>query len=166
LNAPYQSFETSDGWINIGAANQANWERLLELIDMASLNQDRRFSSNPQRMQHLPELVEELNRVFTKQTTSHWLAVLNEGGLPAGPILSISEMHSDKQTLARDMVVTTQHATQGEVKTLGSPVKFSETPGGVRSAAPVLGQHGKEILSEHGYSESEVAALYKTGAIR
>ncbi len=165
LNAPYQSFETSDGWINIGAANQANWERLLELIDMVSLNQDSRFSSNPQRMQHLPELVEELNRVFKKQTTSYWLTLLNEGGLPAGPILSVSEMHKDKQTLARNMVVATQHATEGEVKTIGLPVKFSETPGGVRSAAPLLGQHGSEILSEYGYSESEVEALYKSGAI-
>lgn len=166
LNAPYQSFETNDGWINIGAANQANWERLLELIDMNSLNLDSRFSSNPQRMQHLPALVKELTRVFKQRTTSHWLSLLNEGGLPAGPILSVSEMHADKQTLARNMVVTTQHETQGEVKTLGSPVKFSETPGGVRSAAPVLGQHGREILLEYGYSESEVDALYQSGAIK
>jgi len=166
LNAPYQSFETNDGWINIGAANQANWERLLELIDMNSLNLDSRFSSNPQRMQHLPALVKELTRVFKQRTTSHWLSLLNEGGLPAGPILSVSEMHADKQTLARNMVVTTQHETQGEVKTLGSPVKFSETPGGVRSAAPVLGQHGREILLEYGYSESEVDALYESGAIK
>ncbi len=166
LNAPYQAFQTRDGWINIGAANQANWERLLDLIERQDLAGDPRFSNNPDRMQNLTALVEELNVVFRKQTTAHWLDKLNAGGLPAGPIQSITEMHAHPQTIAREMVVPTNHATEGEVKTIGCPVKFSQTPAGVRSAAPVLGQHSSELLTELGFNNEEIKELFSKGVVR
>jgi crotonobetainyl-CoA:carnitine CoA-transferase CaiB-like acyl-CoA transferase len=159
LNAPYQTFETANGWINVGAANQANWERLTDLMGVPALCCDERFVTNDNRMENRPQLVEELNTIFRTRTTEHWLRCMERGGVPAGPILSVAEMHQDPQALAREMIVDTQHPKAGPVKTLGLPVKFSQTPGGVRSPAPVLAQHTDEVLAEAGYTPEEIARI-------
>ena len=163
LNAPYQAIQTADGWINIGAANQINWERLTELIEMPKLKQDARFESNNQRMANRAELIDELNAVFLKRTTAEWLNILEAGDVPAGPILSIDEMHRDPQTLAREMITQTHHPLAGEVKTLGLPVKFSETPGAVRRPAALLGEHTTEVLREAGYSTRDIRSMIEAG---
>jgi len=159
LNAPYQAFETADGWINIGAANQANWERLIVLLQMPELNDDPRFSTNNGRMTNLDALSAALSTRFRTKTTDEWLDLLEAGGLPAGPVLSIAEMHADPQTQAREMVVETRHPVAGQVATIGLPVKFSETPGGIRRSAPQLGEHGAEVLREYGYDDDEISKL-------
>ena len=163
LNAPYQAFRTSDGWINIGAANQKNWELLLAILGHESLAADPRFLSNDMRNTNRGALEEELNKIFETRPTDDWLATLDQGGLPAGPVLSISEMHDDPQALAREMIVETEHPVAGSVKTLGPPVKFSATPGSVDLPAPLLGQHSREVLMEAGYSEGEVDQLIADG---
>jgi crotonobetainyl-CoA:carnitine CoA-transferase CaiB-like acyl-CoA transferase len=165
LNAPYQSLRTRDGWVNIGAANQANWLRLLDVLEAPELAEDERFRDNRGRMTHLSELVEALERHMVARTTAEWLAKFEEAGLPAGPVLDIAEMHRDPQTVARDMVAEVEHARLGPVKTLGLPVKFSRTPGGVVMAAPTYGQHTIDVLAEHGYGAGEIRALADSGVI-
>lgn len=164
LNAPYQAFQTSDGWINIGAANQPNWLRLLKLIDAEHLVDDPRFAENAGRMGHLSELEAELNAIFRHKPTAEWLALLEQGGFPAGPVLSVAEMHADPQAIAREMIVETEHSKAGPVKTIGLPVKFSGTPGGVRRAAPLLGEQTREVLAEAGFSEMEIDEMLASGA--
>ncbi|NIA70810.1 CoA transferase [Pelagibius litoralis] len=164
LNAPYQAFQTADGWINIGAANQANWERLAGLIEAPELLDDPRFADNPLRMANRLVLEEILNGIFRKRRTADWLELLERGGLPAGPVLSVNEMHRDPQALARDMIVETEHPKAGRTRSLGPAVKFSATPGGVIRAAPLLGQHTREVLAEAGYSVEEVDGLLARGA--
>ena len=165
LNAPYQSVATSDGWINIGAANQANWLLMLKAIGAEHLADDARFASNAGRKQHLDLLMTELNAVFKTDTTEHWLECLTEAGVPAGPILDISQMHQDPQALAREMVTEVEHPIAGKVKTLGAPVKFHGTPGGVKSAAPLLGEHSCEVLMEAGYTQRDVDQLIDDGVV-
>jgi crotonobetainyl-CoA:carnitine CoA-transferase CaiB-like acyl-CoA transferase len=165
LNAPYQAFRTADGWINIGAANQANWLRLLEVLEATDLADDPRFASNAQRMSHLDELTEALGKYFARRTTADWLERLEAARVPAGPVLSVGEMHADPQTRARDMVVTADHSRVGPVRTLGLPVKFSETAGGIVRGAPVLGQHTREVLRENGYDGAEIEKLIAEGAV-
>jgi len=165
LNAPYQSFRTADGWINVGAANQRNWLRFLEVIGAPELGEDPRFANNHDRMQHLAELEGILNEKLATQTTATWLDRMEQAGLPAGPVLDILEMQADPQALARDMIVELEHPSAGPVKTLGHPVKFSETPASIRSAAPVLGQHSREVLSEAGYDGETIDAMISAGAV-
>ncbi len=165
LSAPYQAIQTQDGWINIGAANQANWKRLVEVIGKPGLADDSRFFDNAARIQNLPALIEILAGSFRTRTTSDWLARLEAAGVPAGPVLSIGEMLKDPQVLARDMVVEVEHSRLGPMKTLGPPVKFSATPGRVRHGAPQLGQHTREVLKEYGYSEMEIAGLVGKGDV-
>ncbi len=165
LNAPYQSFQTGDGWINIGAANQSNWLRLLEVINAPDLNNDPRFSSNHQRATNLSDLVEILNGYLIQDTTENWLSKMEAARLPAGPVNDILQMHKDPQALARDMIVEIDHPTAGPVKTLGHPVKYSRTPTRVDRAAPRLGQHSREVLGEVGYSRAEIDALIQSKAV-
>ncbi len=165
LNAPYQAFPTKDGWLTLGAANQANWLRLTEVLGASELAGDARFADNAGRMKHVRELEAALVPHFATRATAEWLEVLEAAGVPAGPVLDIDQMHRDQQTLAREMVVETDHPRAGAVKTLGLPVKFSDTPGGVARPAPTFGQHTREVLGELGFSGAEIEGLIKDGAV-
>lgn len=165
LMAPYQSFETRDGWVNVGAANQANWERLLEVLGASELGRDPRFADNAGRMNHLAALVERLTPYFRSRTTASWLEKFQSAGIPAGPVLSIAAMHADPQVKARRMVTEVPHSRLGRVETLGAPVKFSATPTSLTRGAPLLGEHTREVLREVGYSGRETEILEAEGAV-
>jgi crotonobetainyl-CoA:carnitine CoA-transferase CaiB-like acyl-CoA transferase len=166
LNAPYQAFPASDGWITVGAANQENWLRLVDALEAPELRDDPRFVNNAARMRNLPALTETLSPLFQRRTKAEWLARLEACGVPAGPVLDIAQMHADPQAIAREMIVETTHPTAGPVKAIGLPIKFSETPGGVRRPAPMFGQHTREVLRESGFSDAEIDRLVEQGAIQ
>ena len=165
LNAPYQAFQTKDGWLNVGAANQSNWLRFLEVIGAPELNDDPKFASNEARKRNLPELVEILNGYLRQDTTEAWLARMETAKLPAGPINDILQMHDDPQTRAREMVLSVDHPRAGKVDTIGHPVKFSRTPANITRAAPLLGQHSRDILSELGLDDARIDALIASRAV-
>jgi crotonobetainyl-CoA:carnitine CoA-transferase CaiB-like acyl-CoA transferase len=165
LNAPYQAFATSDGWIVVGGANQTNWLRVLDAIDAPELAEDRRFKDNAARMAHLADLEEELAERFCGRPSQHWLDALEDKGVPCGPVNDMLQALSDPQTAARDMLVEVEHSALGRVKTLGLPVKFSLTPGKVQTGAPLYGEHTRAILAEHGFSREDIAAFEREGAV-
>ena len=165
LNTPYQALKTADGWINIGAANTRNWARLLEVIDRPDLGEDPRFVDGQARMNNIDALIDILSAVFKTRPQADWLAELEAVGIPAGPVLDINQMNADPHTIARDMVVEVEHATAGPVKTIGCPIKFSETPSGVETGAPVFAQHTREVLGEYGYDEAAIDDLVAGGAV-
>ena len=165
LTAPYQAFPTKDGWINIGGANQANWERIATVIGLPKLIADARFKTNANRMAHQQELAELIAARTKTRTSADWILNLEASGVPVGPINKIGEMLADPQVEAREMVVEVNHPKAGKVKALGLPIKFSDTPGAVRSAAPLLGQHTRVVLMSLGYSDQEIKALEKSGAV-
>ena len=166
LAAPYQAFHALDGWINIGGANQANWERIAEVLGHPEWRTDPRFATNTARKENLPVLVELMNAVLATRTRAEWLAAFDAAGVPAGPVHSIGEALEHPQTLAREMVVETNHPQAGPVKSIGCPIRFSATPASVTRPAPLLGEHSREVLREHGYGEQEIDALIADGVVQ
>ena len=165
LNAPYQAFQTSDGWIVVGGANQKNWLRMLEALGTPEMASDPRFFSGADRMAHLKELEAELNSHFRTKPAEYWLEMLEERGVPCGPVHDMLQALADPQTIAREMVVDVEHATLGMVKTLGLPVKFSATPGKVRTGAPLYGEHTRAVLREYDFNDEEIIAFEMEGAV-
>jgi len=165
LSAPYQAFDTADGRLVIGGSNQSNWLRMLDAMQAPELAADPRFRENKDRMAHLPELQATLSEYFKQRTTAEWLQLFDQHGVPAGPVYDMLEMQQDPQVLAREMVVEVEHKTLGPVKTLGLPVKFTDTPGKVQFGAPIYGQHTREILLEYGYDEAAIQSLVDEHAI-
>ncbi len=165
LNAPYQAFEASDGWIVVGGANQKNWLRMLEALNAPELAGDPRFKSGADRMGHLKELETELAKRFRTKPAKYWLDALEDKGVPCGPVNDMLQALADPQTLAREMVVEVEHSALGPVKTLGLPVKFSATPGKVRTGAPLYGEHTREVLYACGFDDQQIERFEKEGAI-
>ena len=165
LNAPYQAFEASDGWIVVGGANQKNWLRMLKALNAPELAGDPRFKSGADRMGHLKELETELAKRFRTKPAKYWLDALEDKGVPCGPVNDMLQALADPQTLARQMVVEVEHSALGAVKTLGLPVKFSATPGKVRTGAPLYGEHTREVLYACGFDDQQIERFEKEGAI-
>lgn len=162
LNAPYEAFETTDGHINVGAANQANWLRLVKAIGAPQLADDPRFARNADRMANHGVLSETLNAIFATKSTEAWLAALSAADVPAGAVLSIGEMLEHPQTLAREMVVDTG---RDGIKAIGLPIKLSATPGDIRRPAPTMGEHTREILGELGFDAEAIEAMFVDQAV-
>jgi crotonobetainyl-CoA:carnitine CoA-transferase CaiB-like acyl-CoA transferase len=165
LNAPYQAFQAADGWIVVGGANQKNFARMLEALGAPELVSDPRFAANAGRMANLPALEAELADRFRTKPAAHWLELLENAGVPCGPVNDMLQALSDPQTVAREMVVEVQHPTAGPVQALGLPIKFSATPGEIRKAAPLLGEDTRAVLRELGFSEDEIAAFEADGSV-
>jgi crotonobetainyl-CoA:carnitine CoA-transferase CaiB-like acyl-CoA transferase len=165
LTAPYQAFPTQDGWINIGGANQTNWERLAGVLGLSELVADPRFKTNADRMSHKAVLAELIAARTRTRPSADWLTALEAAGVPAGPINRTSQMLADPQVHARQMVVALDHPRAGRVPALGLPIKFSDTPGSVRCAAPLLGQHTRAVLRSLDYSDAQIDALEHAGAV-
>ncbi|MCL4688160.1 MAG: CoA transferase [Burkholderiales bacterium] len=165
LTAPYQAFPTADGWINVGGANQANWERIAKAIGREDLIADPRFVTNGERMRHLAELTPLIAERMKSRTSAEWIAEFEAAGVPVGPINRIGDMLADPQVAAREMVVEVEHPRAGRTKAIGMPVKFSETPCAVTRPSPLLGQHTREILGSLGYDGPAIDRLAAAGAV-
>jgi crotonobetainyl-CoA:carnitine CoA-transferase CaiB-like acyl-CoA transferase len=165
LTAPYQAFRTSDGWINIGGANQANWARIAEVLGHPEWRDDPRFATNAARMQNMDALAALMEVALASRSKAEWIAAFDAAGVPVGPVNSVAEALTHPQTLVRGMVVDLKHPAAGATKALGCPLHFSATPARVDRPAPLLGEHTREVLRESGYPEAEIDALLAEGVI-
>jgi formyl-CoA transferase/CoA:oxalate CoA-transferase len=164
---PYQAFQGSDGmWFVVAVVSDANWRALCQAIGREELLQDPRFADNAARVQHRDSLVPELERVFACKPASEWLAALSDAGVPVGPVRTVEDLFDDPHVIDAGTIVEVEHPTAGRVKTMGSAVRLSRTPLQVKGAAPLLGQHTREVLAELGFSGDEVSQLLGAGAVR
>ena len=165
LTAPYQAFRTSDGWVNIGGANQANWERIADVLGHPEWRSDPRFADNTARMENLAALTAAMDAVLKDRDTAYWIQAFDLAGVPVGPVHTIGQALSHPQTLARNMVVDLVHPQAGPTKALGCPIHFSETPTQITRPAPMLGQHSRELLREYGYGDAQIDGFIAEGVI-
>ena len=147
-SAPYQIFPTKDGWLALGASQQKFWEQTCEIIGADNLISDPRFLEKKDRVARQQELAAILAPYFQKENTKHWFEKLDALGIPCGPVMDHLETLSDPHIVAREMIAKVHHPKAGSGRTLGTPIKLSKTPGGVRRAAPTLGEHNDEVRAQ------------------
>ena len=164
--APYQAFHCSDGFLLVGAPNNAAWQRLCTALEDEGLKTDTRFATNESRLRHREELVPLLEAHFKRHSAEHWVSLLEKHGVAVAPIQTVDQVLEHPQVLANAMVVATQDASGRESKGLGGPFKI-EDGGGIGSrSAPSLGEHSDEILQDDlGFSAADIAALRQGGTI-
>ena len=164
---PYRNFRCKDGqWVFIAAANDRLWQRLAPALGLAALTEDQRFKSNPERVKHRKDLEAALEAAIATHDREPLLAVLEKAGVPATPVNTVDQVMKDAQTAARSMIERARHPRLGDIPVIGTPVKFSRMRAGVRSAAPLHGQHTDEVLAEHGYDPAAIAALREKKVVR
>ena len=147
-SAPYQVFRTSDGWVTIGANTQALWAKFCEVIGKGELVGDARFRDNAGRVANRPALAALVQDALAAGTTREWMARFEAAEIPAGPVQTYDQVFADPQVQARSMAAEIEHPSAGKTRTLGIPVKLSDTPGALRRPAPKLGEHTEEVLSD------------------
>jgi crotonobetainyl-CoA:carnitine CoA-transferase CaiB-like acyl-CoA transferase len=156
---PCQNFQTSDGWIVVVCAKDKFWQRLCTVMDREDLAQDPRFVTAAGRRDHRDVLLPELETEFLARSTEHWLARLEEAGVPCGPVNSIADALAEEQTLAREMIATVDHPRFGTVREVASPLKVGDEPFNHRRA-PLKGEDADHVFGRLlGYSPERVARL-------
>lgn len=165
LTAPYQAFRCADGYITIGGANDRNFTKIARVLGHPEWLADERFATNHERVQNQAALAALIDAVTHRQPRAFWLEQFEQAGVPSGPILDYEDALTTPQAIAREMTVDVEHPTLGKLRTLGTPIKMSDTPLNPRRRAPLLGEHTDAVLGDAGYDDNEIEQLRAAGAI-
>jgi crotonobetainyl-CoA:carnitine CoA-transferase CaiB-like acyl-CoA transferase len=145
---PYQSFQASDAWFVVAVGNDRQFEKLCGVIGNVGLTTNSRFRLNSERVKNRQELISILTPIFLTRTSGEWLSMLENAGVPCGPINTLDKVFSMPQVEAREMLVQMEYPEIEVLQLVGSPLKFSETPVDYKLPPPQLGQHTEEVLQE------------------
>ena len=161
---PYETFAASDGDFVVAVGNDEQWRRFCGVLGVDELAGDERFATNRARVTNYDALRPLLVERMRSRTRREWVEDLKEAGVPCGSVREIGDVLEDPQLDARQMIETVEHMTAGAVRVLGVPIKLSDTPGGVRTAPPALGQHTDRILeSECGMTAAQIEETQEDG---
>jgi crotonobetainyl-CoA:carnitine CoA-transferase CaiB-like acyl-CoA transferase len=158
---PYEVFRGSDGRsFVVGVGTEALWKKFVRMMRIENgVGQDEKFRTNALRTKNRVDLIPLLQKMFDGQAANVWLELLAAAQIPAAPINSVEEAVNDAQTLARNMIVQLEHPALGMARSIGNPIKFSETPVSYRLPPPLLGEHTSEVLRKLGYSPEEAQEM-------
>lgn len=162
---PYQVFKAKDKFFIIAVGTERLWAIFCDTLALEHLKNDPRFATNPNRNQNRSALISILEELFATQPADYWIDKLRETGIPIGPINTIAETLAHPQHQARNFIVELEHLVAGTVKSMGNPIRLSDTPPGYRLAPPTLGQHTTEILTQLGYPTETIAALRQQNVV-
>ncbi len=163
---PYQTFKTQTRALALAVGSERLWKIFCPVMRLEEITDDPRFVTNAARNQNRQLLIDKLQAVFLTKSYEEWEALLVQHGIPVGAINTIDDVVDHPQLKAREAIVTVDHPVAGPVKMVGVPIKLSETPGSVRSPAPLLGQHTDDVLQTVlNLSDAEIASLREAGAI-
>jgi crotonobetainyl-CoA:carnitine CoA-transferase CaiB-like acyl-CoA transferase len=158
-STPMGVFQTSDGFINIGAGGDGQWRALCVALERPDLGRAPEYSTGELRLRNRPKLTTLLTQIFRTKTSLQWLDLLEQQGVPAGPVYKVDEVFADPQVKHLDIAVPLHHPTRGDVSVVGQPITLSRTPARVVSPLPEPGAHTDEILQGLGYSAAEIAVF-------
>lgn len=164
-NAPYQRFETKDGYLMLGAAGQGVWERCARALGHPEWIDDPRFRRGADRRKNRASLEGELAGILITAPTAHWIKTLDDAGVPCGPVYTYEQLFADPQVQHRELVVYAEDAELGPVPHIRTPVRMSAGAVAVREVAPRLGQHTDHVLTGLGYAAADIAALRRERVI-
>jgi formyl-CoA transferase len=164
--APYQALRASDGFFTIGATTARNWEACCDVLGLAQLKDDPRFSQGHLRHRNRRELISIIEAVTVTRSAAVWVDALSRAGVPAGLLQNYDQVFTDPHLKARGFFPDAPHRKLGQVAQLGSPMRFSLTPAQVKSAGPLLGEHSVDVLREIGYPPERIEQLRNAGVIR
>ncbi len=162
---PYQTFQTSDSWIIVAVGNDSQFRNFVKVGNREALADDARFASNPARIEHRAALIPLLAKMVKEKTKAQWISLLEDAGVPCGPINNLQEVFENEQVIARGIEMRVPHPTAGTMKLVASPMRLSKTPVEVRMPPPLLGQHTDEVLQELGMSASQIRELHQKGIV-
>jgi crotonobetainyl-CoA:carnitine CoA-transferase CaiB-like acyl-CoA transferase len=145
---PYQSFQASDAWFIVAVGNDKQFDKLCNVIGHSELASDKRFALNAERVQHRDALIAILKPIFLQKTSREWLSTLESAGIPCGPINTLDKVFAEPQVEAREMLIQMKHAEIGDLRLVGSPLRFGDTPVEYRLPPPKLGEHTEEVVNE------------------
>ncbi len=163
--APYQTFAAKDRDLVIAVGNDSQFQRLCKILNEPSLAEDERYRTNKKRLENREALTAILTEIFKQKTAAEWQQILNEAGIPCGPINDMKSLFEEKQIKARNMLVHVDHPAAGSVPLVGSPLKFSRTPTTIRKHPPQAGEHNEEVLHDLGFTNEEIAHYMENGII-
>ena len=158
-STPMGVFQTSDGFINIGAGGDGQWRALCVALERPDLGRAPEYSTGELRLRNRPKLTTLLTQIFRTKTSLQWLDLIEQQGVPAGPVYKVDEVFADPQVKHLDIAVPLHHPTRGDVSVVGQPITLSRTPARVVSPLPEPGAHTDEILQGLGYSAAEIAVF-------
>lgn len=161
--APYQTFPTADGYINVACLNDRLWQRFCETIDRPDLPADDRFETNTERVEHMGELEEELRDTLTERPTEKWMDVLVDAGVPVGPIYDVEDALDNPQLRARGAISELQR-DETTIPVIEHPLHFENADSGFEIPPPGLGEHTRKILRDVGYDDDTIDAMANRGA--
>lgn len=163
---PYRTFEAADGEIAISVGNDDQFDRLAGLLGHPEWGSDPRFGRNRDRVEHRELVDSMIQDVVQDRTRSEWIELLDEAGIPSGPINTVAEALDSPQTRGRGMVTEIEHPVVGMMKMLGIPIRQEGTPGTIRRHPPMLGEHTDEILGEYlAMPTAEIERLRSAGVV-
>jgi crotonobetainyl-CoA:carnitine CoA-transferase CaiB-like acyl-CoA transferase len=166
IYAPFQSFDTSDGAIVVGAGNDRLFGTLIAVLELPELLDDQRFEGNVERVRNREALAERLAERFATDTSDAWLTRLRAAGLPAGRIQDIGELADDPQLEALGLLEPIPHPAIPDLQLVAPPLSFNDCRPGFRAPPPLLSQHADEVLAELGLDADEIARLKRDGIVR
>lgn len=162
--APYQTFQTADGYINIACLNQKLWIELCEALGRPDLPADKRFETNADRVNNMDALETEIEETLQSKTTEEWIEVLlHDAGVPVGPVFDVEQALDNPQVKERGAVTEVDHPQFGTVPVIEHPLKYQNAKSGFDKPSPSLGEHNRATLREIGYSELKIDELETAG---